>query len=160
MAERAARLFGASRTHLSQARESYWAHLRFAATVGSMMMAAGLACCVHAVVPGICRDTASRTIGCLGAVLEDRSSLDRAAAETAEAVAFAFLTAMAVAVGMSLWLVGAGALVALLLTAAALALPLALLATSPDLAGDPAGPLARTARRAPGSDALDRDTMP
>ena len=131
-------LVTASRAHLRSAGESYRAHFRFAAAVGAMLAAAGLACLVHALVPGLCRDTASRTIRCLGGVLEDRSSIDRAFVETAEAVAFAFLLSMAIAIGASLWLAGAGATLTLLMMALALALPTALLATSPDLAGESA----------------------
>lgn len=138
MAGRSLNFIAASRTHLAEVRESYWAHMRFAAAVGAMMVAAGVACLVHSLIPGVCRNTASRNIRLLNRVVEDRSVVDRAVVESAEAVAFAFLVAMALAIGASLWLAGAGALLALLLMLLALGLPAALLAVNPDLEGEAA----------------------
>ena len=60
------------RIHLAQASESDWQHMRFAGAVGAMLVAAGLACLLHSIVPGICRDTASRTIASLHQVIGDR----------------------------------------------------------------------------------------
>jgi hypothetical protein len=127
------RVIGTSRGHLSQVRESYGEHLRFAFGVGAMMVAAGLACCLHALVPAVCRDTGSRTIRCLSRLLDDRSALEAAATETADAVAFALVFFMSLAIAVLVWALGARAVVALPLTLLALALPAAVLAANPDL---------------------------
>jgi len=127
------RLVGTSRAHLSQVRESYGEHLRFAFGVGAMMVAAGLACCLHALVPAVCRDTGSRTIRCLSRLMDDRSALEAAVAETADAVAFALLFCMSLAIAVLFWALGASAVVALPISLLALALPAAVLAANPDL---------------------------
>ena len=137
-------LIGSSRTHLAQVGETYWEHRAFALAVGSMLVAAGLACMLHALIPAVCRDTASRTIGCLHRVVEDRTALDDAIAEAAEAVAFAMLLSMSLAVAMMFWIVGAKALVAVAMTLLALALPAAFLVSNPDLKSE-----AAAIRRAP-----------
>jgi hypothetical protein len=126
-------LLNSSRSHLSSAGETYVQHLRFAAAVGSMLVAAGLACLVHAVVPGLCRDTASRTIACLQGAIADRSLLADAQRQTIEAVAFSFLVGMAVVLGAVFSTAGAEALPSLAVTLLALALPVTLLVTNPDL---------------------------
>ena len=136
MAGRSQGIVVASRTHLAEARESYWTHFRFAAAVGSMMAAAGIACLIHALVPGLCRNTASRTIRLLHRVVEDRSVVDRAVVQSAEAIAFAFLVATALAIGAGLWLAGAEMVLCLSLMLLALGLPMALLAVDPDLEGE------------------------
>jgi len=145
------RVIGASRAHLSQVRESYGEHLRFAFGVGAMMVAAGLACCLHALVPAVCRDTGSRTIRCLGRLLDDRSALEAAAAETADAVAFALLFFMSLAIAVLFWALGASAVVAVPISLLALALPAAALAANPDLdasvSADPGAELARPVAR-------------
>lgn len=128
-----------SQAHLAEARESYWTHLRFAAAVGSMMVAAGIACLIHSLVPGLCRNTASRSIRLLSLVVEDRSALDKAVVQSLEAVAFAFLVAMALAIGAALWLAGAAMPLFLSLTLLAFGLPAALLAVDPDLEGEAGG---------------------
>ena len=61
-----------SKQHLVEAGETYFEHLSFAATVGLMALAGGLACLIHAIVPGLCTRTASRTIGLLNELLADR----------------------------------------------------------------------------------------
>jgi hypothetical protein len=42
--------------------ESYWRHQRAALSFAALLLAAGLACLVHAVVPGLFTRTGSRTI--------------------------------------------------------------------------------------------------
>ena len=49
-----------SRGHLRAAGEGYWQHFRFATTFGLLAMGAGLAAILHAFIPGICTQTASR----------------------------------------------------------------------------------------------------
>jgi hypothetical protein len=140
MPNRTQSLVSSSRTHLASVGESYVEHFRFAVAVGALMVAAGLACILHAFVPGVCRNTASRTLAGLNRALEDRSALDAALAETGEALAFALLLSMSLAVGAIFWLLGAHALVAVPLTLLALAFPAAVLAANPDL--EPAEPRA------------------
>ena len=127
------KLWAASRAHLAEVDEAYFDHLRFAVGIGAMMVAAGLACMLHALVPAVCRNTASRTIAHLGRVVSDRSTLGAALFETAEAVAFVLLLSMAVGLAALFWLLGTEALVAVPIALLALAFPAAVLATNPDL---------------------------
>ena len=53
----------ASRDHLNEVQESYFEHLRAALVISGLLAKGGIACAVHAVVPGLCRRTASRCIG-------------------------------------------------------------------------------------------------
>ena len=55
-----------SRSHLRDAGEGYWQHFRFATTFGLLAMAAGLAAIIHAFVPAMCTQTASRIVRHLG----------------------------------------------------------------------------------------------
>jgi hypothetical protein len=74
------------RTHLVEAGETYFEHMRFAVTVGLMLMAAALACIIHGIVPGCCTRTASRTINELTRVFRDRDSLDAVVRESSGAL--------------------------------------------------------------------------
>lgn len=130
-------MIAASRRHLSGVGESYGAHFRFAFGVGAMLLAAGAACLIHAILPAVCRDTASRTIRSLARILDDRDALATGVAETAEAVGFALLLALAAAVALGFWLLGAQAVVAVPIALLALALPAAALVANPDLGSLP-----------------------
>ena len=55
-------LFGAGRSHLAEASMGYGAHFKRATRVGSRMLAAGGACLVHGIFPGIFTTTATNTI--------------------------------------------------------------------------------------------------
>jgi hypothetical protein len=55
--------------HPAAAGETYLEHLVFAGTFGSRMLAGGLACCVHGVLPWLFTTTGSRTVLELHAVL-------------------------------------------------------------------------------------------
>ncbi|MFN3727676.1 MAG: DUF6356 family protein [Allosphingosinicella sp.] len=55
-------LFGAGRGHLDEAGMGYGAHFKRAARVGTRMLAAGGACLVHGIFPGIFTATATNTI--------------------------------------------------------------------------------------------------
>jgi hypothetical protein len=48
--------------HPASVGESYSEHFAFAMGVGSRMVAGGLACMLHAVLPEFCKTTGSRTI--------------------------------------------------------------------------------------------------
>jgi hypothetical protein len=67
-------LLGESRQHLAATGESYGRHLRFALRVGSLMVLGGLSALVHAIVPGLFPDRASRTLRALEAGLPRRST--------------------------------------------------------------------------------------
>ena len=60
--------------HLDAVGEDYRAHRRFASAVGWSMVAAGLACIVHGLLPALFTDTASRTIRRLHDVIERREA--------------------------------------------------------------------------------------
>jgi hypothetical protein len=53
--------------------ESYRAHQRVALGVGLALLGAGLASLVHALVPGLCERTASRTIQALNTRIRART---------------------------------------------------------------------------------------
>ena len=48
--------------HPEQIGETYTEHANHALRIGIRMIAAGVACLIHAVLPGLCARTASRTI--------------------------------------------------------------------------------------------------
>jgi hypothetical protein len=64
-----------SKAHFREAGETYLGHLRFASTIGLLAIAAGLACLIHALVPALCTRTASRTVGQLARLFEQRELL-------------------------------------------------------------------------------------
>jgi hypothetical protein len=51
--------------HPASVGESYFEHLVVALGFGLRMIGGGLACIVHALVPGLCKTTGSRAISCL-----------------------------------------------------------------------------------------------
>lgn len=122
-----------SKTHLVAAGESYASHFRFAATVGMMTTAAGLACIIHAFVPALCQRTASRTIGLLSMLFERRELLAEVEARSLEAIAFAGLALMAVLVTLMMALSPAPFALTAITGLLAFALPLTLLLTNHDL---------------------------
>jgi hypothetical protein len=62
----------ASRDHLDEVQETYFEHLRAASAVSGLLAKAGIACAVHAIVPGLCTRTASRCIAELSSNLNRR----------------------------------------------------------------------------------------
>lgn len=122
-----------SRSHLRDAGEGYWQHFRFATTFGLLAMAAGLAAIIHAFVPAMCTQTASRIVRHLGQLLEDRSKIDAIESEAVEARAFVLLLILATAAVAPLWLLGAPLALKLSYTVLAYALPAALMFTNPEL---------------------------
>jgi hypothetical protein len=115
-------LIARSGEHLAEAGETYWQHLRFAATVGRLMIVAGCACLVHAVLPALCTTTASRTIRHLSRVMEDRAVLHQQPSDP-----FAPLLLLSIAVAAEPWVAGAQPLFALPLSLLTMALPVAYL---------------------------------
>jgi hypothetical protein len=122
-----------SKQHLSEAGEGYFEHLAFAATIGLMAVAAGLACLIHALVPGLCTRTASRTIGLLNELLADRRRVGEIRDQSIEAIAFAALIVSASLIPLVLMLTSAPAALALAYGALAFALPVTLLLSNPEL---------------------------
>ena len=56
-----------SKNHLRSCNESYLKHMFFAGRTGATMIAAGLACMAHGILPGLFETTGSRTIKSLAA---------------------------------------------------------------------------------------------
>lgn len=117
-----------SRTHLEAVEESYFDHMRFAGGVGWRMAAAGIACMIHALVPALFTDRASRTIEGLHMVINDRAAAESALRAIGPAPApFVPLALLSLANAALPWLAGAGVLFALPLSILSLAIPLAFL---------------------------------
>ena len=122
-----------SKQHLDEAGEGYFEHLTFAATIGLMALAAGLACLIHAMIPGLCTRTASRTIGLLNQLIADRHRVAEIRDQSIEAIAFAALIVAASLIPLALLLTSAPVLLALAYGALAFALPVTLLISNPEL---------------------------
>jgi hypothetical protein len=131
-------MIGRSKQHLEEAGESYFEHLAFAATIGLMALAAGLACLIHAVIPGFCTRTASRTIGLLNQLLADRRRVGEIRDQSIEAIAFAALILTAGLIPFALMLSAAPHALAMIYGALAFALPVTLLLSNPELEAIPA----------------------
>ena len=131
-------MIGRSKQHLNDAGEGYFEHLAFAATIGLMALAAGLACLIHAVIPGFCTRTASRTIGLLNQLLADRRRVGEIRDQSIEAIAFAALILTAGLIPFALMLSAAPHALAMIYGALAFALPVTLLLSNPELETAPA----------------------
>jgi hypothetical protein len=104
------------RAHLDQVGEDYRTHRRFASAIGWSMVAAGLACIVHGLLPALFTDTASRTIRRLHDVIERREAQPERHSSPAPLLAFFALFYAALP-----WAVGAPFLLALPLSLLSLA---------------------------------------
>lgn len=60
--------------HPEQIGETYTEHAAHAMWIGLRMIAAGLACLVHALLPGLCARTASRTVEAITDLMQSRSN--------------------------------------------------------------------------------------
>jgi len=125
-------LFRSSNDHLREAREGYFEHLGFAALVSALLFSAGLACLLHAIIPGVCRTSASRIVALLTQLFRDRSQLRTTARAGSGPLVLSAL------VGLSLFplllLLSAGGQALLLpLGLLCLAVPLAFVWSNPDL---------------------------
>jgi hypothetical protein len=138
------RLFALSRRHLAQVDEGYWQHMRFAGGVGWRMIAAGFACLLHALLPAIFTDRASRTIEGLHLVIRDRASAEAALRAIGPAPApFVPLALLSLVNAALPWVAGAGALFALPLSFLSLAIPLAFLIAADEEDTQPGQTMAR-----------------
>jgi hypothetical protein len=81
----------ASRDHLADVGETYFEHMRFALLVGAFAIGAGMACVLHAIVPGLCQATCSRTVGLLQQLFADRGRLSEIAEESSGVLIFVVL---------------------------------------------------------------------
>lgn len=122
-----------SRAHLVDAGEAYLEHLRFAATVGLMALAAGVACLVHALIPALCQRTASRTIGLLGVLFADRRRVEEIRHRSSEAIAFALMVIMGSAMAIVFAASPTPPALKLFYVALAFSLPITLLLTNSEL---------------------------
>jgi hypothetical protein len=105
------------RDHLDAVGEDYGAHRRFAFAVGWSMVAAGLACILHGLVPAWFTDTGSRTIRRLHGVIERREAHSPAPGRSATPL----LAAFALFYAALPWAVGIPPLLALPLSLMSLA---------------------------------------
>lgn len=122
-----------SRAHLAQVGESYFEHMRFAMLVGALAVGAGLACMLHAIVPGVCQTTCSRAVASLQRLFADRSQLGRTVAENSGLIIFVVLTGVSCVTALALAICTAGTLIGLVVIPQAFALPLIFLAQNPGL---------------------------
>lgn len=65
--------------HPKTVDETYLEHFRFAGGFGVRMVWGGLGAIVHALVPGFCKTTGSRTIGTLNGIVVEHREAKRAA---------------------------------------------------------------------------------
>ena len=126
-------MFVSSRTHLQEAGETYRQHMRFAATVALMALGAGLACLIHAVVPALCRNTCSATIGELGPWLRRHEGEAWFAATWFTAVVLAGLFLLSSFASVPLLLAAPHEWWSWLIAALAFAIPAVFLGTNPQL---------------------------
>ncbi|WP_205478850.1 DUF6356 family protein [Sphingomonas arenae] len=122
-----------SQLHLEQAGEGYFQHLRFAVLVGLMLIGAGLACVVHALVPALCTTTASRMVDRLTRLFGDRSQVQQAARESSGALTLVLLVALATPVVAAMSLLSMHAAFAAPIVCLTLGVPIAYLWTNPGL---------------------------
>jgi hypothetical protein len=122
-----------SRAHLAEVGESYFEHMRFAFLVGALAAGAGLACMLHALVPGLCQATCSRTVGSLQRLFADRGRLGAVVAENSALILFVLLTGVSCVTALALAVCTAGTLIGLVVIPQAFALPLIFLTQNPQL---------------------------
>jgi len=113
----------ASRKHLADAGESYFEHMRFAATVGVLAIGAGLACLLHALIPCVCPRTCSRTVALLQDLFADRRRLAAVSSQSSGVVIFVVLTGLSTLTAAVMLACIEDALIAALAIGQAYALP-------------------------------------
>lgn len=118
-------MIGRSKAHLDAVAETYGQHMRFAGAVGSLMILAGIACLVHALLPALFPDRASGTIRRLHAAIESRAAPEAIFAADEEMDGLLTLLALAMLAALMPWLLGAEAIVAAPVSLFALGFPAA-----------------------------------
>ena len=125
-------MLNSSRAHLAEVGESYLEHMRFAALVGALAVGAGLACLLHAIVPGACQTTCSSVVASLQR-LSGRAESGRTVADNSALILFVVLTGISCVTAIALAICTAGTLVGLVVIPQAFALPLIFLSQNPQL---------------------------
>ena len=98
-----------------------------------MLVGAGIACILHALIPGCCRRTASRTVQCMTELFRDRSRLPGAVSELSGSLVLVGLLALSLpALGLLLML-AQHTVIALPLALVLAAVPAIYLWSNPDL---------------------------
>lgn len=122
-----------SKDHLTEAGETYAQHLRFAMLVGVIAMGAGLACVIHALVPGLCQRTCSRTVGHLQQLFRSRDQWREVQRQASGLLVFMMLGILAAASALPYLALGGSSTVVALVGGLALSIPATFLLTNPDL---------------------------
>jgi hypothetical protein len=125
-------MFAKSRTHLVEAGEDYFEHMRFAVGVGLMLAGAGLACILHGLFPGLCTKTASRTVDEITRLFRERDSLADVLAKSSGALTLVGLVALTIP-AWGMLLMAPGYPLPAVTAIFALAIPAAYLWTNPQL---------------------------
>ena len=125
-------MWARSRAHLLEAGESYLEHMRFAVGVGLMLLAAGLACIIHGLFPGLCTKTASRTVDELKRLFVQRDALASALNQVSGALVLVGLIALTLP-AWALLLLSPGYPLPMMTAVFALAIPAVYLWTNPQL---------------------------
>ena len=121
-----------SRAHLVEAGENYFEHMRFAVGVGLMLVAAGLACIIHGLIPGFCTKTASRTVDELRRLFAERHALASVLHEASGALVLVGLVALTLP-AWALLLLAPGYPLPIITALFALAIPATYLWSNPQL---------------------------
>jgi len=126
-------LIAASREHLGQAREGYVQHLAFALLVSALLLSAAIACLIHALVPGVCRTSASRIVALLTELFRDRDRLRSTARAASGSLVLTALLLLSVPPLLLMMVRGGGNLLIVAMIGLCLAVPVAYVRTNPDL---------------------------
>jgi len=126
-------MLSASRSHLATAGETYGEHMRFALTVGTLAIGAGLACVLHAFVPGVCQSSCSRTVAQLQRLFADRRLLAEVQDQSSGISVFVTLTVVATLTAGFALIAGNGAPLALAAALQAFVLPALYVVQNPAL---------------------------
>jgi len=126
-------MLSASRAHLAEAGETYGEHMRFALTVGSLAIGAGLACILHAFIPALCQSTCSRTLGQLQRLFANRQLLRQIQEESSGVSVFVSLAMVTSGTALFALIVGGATPPALAAAIQAFILPALYVAQNPAL---------------------------
>lgn len=121
------------KVHLTDAGENYFQHLCFATAVGLMLVAAGLACILHAFIPACCTKTASATISRMNQLFVNRGELGSALDDVSGALTLVGLIALALPCTALLIIAGSAQVPAATAGLLAMAVPAVYLWTNPQL---------------------------
>jgi len=122
-----------SKAHLASVGETYFEHMRFALLVGALAVGAGIACALHAIVPGLCPQTCSRTVALLQDLFADRRRLPSVVAQSSALLLFVVLLALSCVTALVVAFCTLGNVIGLLVIPQAFALPVIFLWQNPAL---------------------------